>query len=192
MATYSEVQGLIQTNLQDSSTITATEHRQVEQALLDFTQAQWLVGDIKMVDCNTQYIIDNFDETGLGKNERLGWAICNGNNNTKNRNGLVPVAYGSSYTTIGATGGSATHTLSETEMPAHTHFSFANLEVGSLNNLTNTQQVAQSARSGTNSSNYGMGATSTSATTGKTSTTGGGQSHNNMQPYIITLFIQKL
>jgi len=64
-------------------------------------------GDVKEIDVATSYIAANFDVTGLGTNERLGWAICNGNNGTRNRNGRVPLQYDpSTYATLGATGGS--------------------------------------------------------------------------------------
>ena len=78
-------------------------------------------GTIIMKDVSNAYITANFDGTGLGINLELGFAICNGNNSTRNWNDRMPLAYGSSNLTMGATKGSNTHTLLENEMPPHTH-----------------------------------------------------------------------
>lgn len=76
--------------------------------------------------------------------------------------------------TVGATGGAETHTLSSSEMPAHTH-SYSN-----------------------NSSNIGIEGTvptNIAAATGliasTTGSTGGGGSHNNMQPSMCMRYIVK-
>lgn len=133
----------------------------------------WLTGDLKEIDCTNTYLNANFDGTGLGKNERLGWAICNGNNGTKNRNGQFSMAYGTSHTTLGATGGESTHTLTTGEMPSHTH------EVQASNQKVGTGNLNGFGNSGT-------GAVLT------TDPTGSGLPHNNLPPYIVTLFIQKI
>lgn len=150
---------------------TALEVRTILNALAD---GSYLTGDVKMVNCTNVYLTANFDSTGLGIAERLGWAICNGANGTRNMNGKVPLPYGSSYLTLGATGGETTHTLTVSEVPA--------LSV----NYT-----------GSNSDNGDDGAyiitSPDQANTVHTLTTnGGGGAHNNMQPYVVTLFIQKL
>ncbi len=72
---------------------------------------------------------------------------------------------------LGQTGGTARHTLTKAEMPSHSH---------NQNRLTYT-------------AGPGWGADNSAArdTTVPTSTTGGGQSHNNMQPYIAYLYCVK-
>ena len=132
--------------------------------------------DVKQIDCPSAYITANFDSTGLGINLRTGWAICNGNNGTQVRLGRVAVQLDASQTefaTIGQTGGEKTHVLTIPEMPAHTH-GFID-PTGGLD--------------------FGSGSTRTSNTNagaGTTGSTGGGGAHNNLQPYLVTLFIQKL
>jgi len=131
-------------------------------------------GTIKIRDCSNQYIADNFDVTGLGINLELGYAICNGQNTTRNWGGRVPLAYGTGYVTMGATDGEKTHILSIPEMPSHSHgFNSSNADNGdpgayiltSPNELNTIQYI---------------------------NNTGGGLAHNNMQPYIVTLVTMKL
>jgi len=65
-------------------------------------------GDIMLVSCSNAYIVDNFDGTGLGIAERVGWARCNGANGTRDyeTGNRIPMPYGGSYTTMGAPLGS--------------------------------------------------------------------------------------
>jgi len=65
------------------------------------------------------------------------------------------------------TGGAKTHTLSINEMPAHTH---------SINGVENPRG------SGANGSEDGDSSFTSSLTT---NSTGGGQAHNNLQPYVV-------
>ena len=92
--------------------------------------------------------------------------------------GRVTVGHNTTYG-LGASGGEATHTLSVNEMPSHTH------SVGAGRGLVNANQVgtACTAASGTS---LGFAYTSEIA-----DTTGGSQSHNNMQPYLVTNYIIK-
>jgi len=206
MATYSSVSAFIGTTLAPSSNITAEDHKNVELAILAFARDQWLPGDIKEIDCTDAYIAANFETTGIGKVgfEREGWAICNGYDNlTKNRTGRVSVGYGSTaigtnvgtFTSIGTTltnpviGGEKDHALLVTEMPPHRHSYTSSyeddgnagigLEVGS-------QELLATQYGGINKTG-GAGSTSDGNTTN-----GATVPHNNMQPYIVTLFIQKL
>ena len=76
----------------------------------------------------------------------------------------------SEFDSIGETGGSKTHTLTEAEMPSHNH----------------THK-----RYGVNNSSYtGQGSICNSSATDTTSTAGGDQAHNNLQPYI-TVYMWK-
>lgn len=146
---------------------TALTVRTVLNAIADGT-AQ--TGDVKEIDVSTSYITANFDPSGLGFNERVGWAICNGNNGTRDRGGRVAIQYNSSYPVLGATGGSK-----DAVVVSHSHtmtygYSGSNSAVQvnrdpDGNNLTGTTSTNSAGVDGTD---------------------------KNMQPYIVTLFIQKL
>lgn len=86
--------------------------------------------------------------------------------------GNVPVGKDSgTFSTLGASGGAETHTLTESEMPAHTHTYNQTVGGGSGGNIANGSQSPQS-----------------STTTGST---GGGNAHNNLQPYLVVNYIIK-
>lgn len=124
--------------------------------------------ETKRLAVNQAYITDNFDETGLGKNICLGWAIRNGNNGTDNIDGKVGIAYGASNNVIGQTGGSR-----DAVVVQHQH------------DIKLFDEGGVGAPAGGSSSNVTNG-------TGKTELVGVSGTDKNMQPYIIDLYIMKL
>jgi hypothetical protein len=134
------------------------------------TVGHWLKGDTKEVVCDSTYLTANFDGSGLGRLERLGWAIMNGNNGTPNDHGKVVIAYGTAYSTLGATGGAETHTLTVPELPTNNknvHSSVAGITAGGG---SGPEPWAPS------SVNFG----------------GSNAPHNNMQPFVVRLRIMKI
>lgn len=145
----------------------------------------WVRGDIKEVSCSAAYITANFVSSGvtagLGTNERVGWAICNGKNGTPNDKGRVVVGYGiegsgTNYPNVDiltypARGGEETHTLTKAEIPS------TDIDIPVIGG----------------SDGLGFDINGTDKGSDLTfSTDGGGQAHNNMQPYVVRLKIMKL
>ena len=187
---------LISSKLADQSTIIASEHRDVETAIVDaiFTDKS-LIGDIKEIACNQQYIIDNFEpisntlEEGkaFSTSERVGWAICNGKNGTVNKMGRVAIGYDPNNYQLGSvagsnTGGEKNVTLQESQMPIHNHGYTGRDGRGYPRDSADT----------IGGSEGDSGWHRSYARNTKIENKGGGQAHNNMQPYIVTLFIQKI
>ena len=191
---------LLSTKLADQSTITALEHRDLETAIVNAIYGQ--IGDIKEISCDTTYIANNFktgtglpDEgLGLPSGERYGWAICNGKNGTVDKRGNVSIGYDpSSYATLASTqsggpnppykqGGLKTVTLQESEMPIHNHGYTGRDGRGYPRDSADTIGGSEG-----DSGWYRSYVRNT-----KIENKGGGQAHNNMQPYIVTLFIQRI
>lgn len=126
--------------------------------------------EVKDILVNTElyptYLVDNFDSTGLGKNDMLGFAICNGNNGTFPMDGRVTLAYGEGYATIGDIGGSKNAVVVE-----HTH----------------------SIRSSSGGGGFiGPQRTNGTETTSVTAASGESGVNKNMQPYIVVLKIQRI
>ena len=90
---------------------------------------------------------------------------------------------------LGAAGGSESHTLLTTELAGHQHLLFADAEGGQVY-PTASNYVAKKGNWGS-SNNYQASGTDTVASLGLSSSTGGGQAHNNVQPTIILNYIIK-
>lgn len=132
------------------------------------TVGSWLRGDTKEVVCDSAYLTKFFDSSGLGRLDRKGWAVMNGSNGTVNDNGLVVVAYGANYPTLGATGGSK-----DAVVVAHNH--------GIANNTGNFSSTG-----GIAPVSFGTSYTQFSESAGVSGT------DKNMQPYVVRLRIQKI
>jgi len=149
---------------------TALKVRTVLNSIADGT-AQ--TGDIKEIDVTNAYMTANFDSTGLGINERLGWAICNGNNGTRNRSGRVSLQWDSNYPTLGAIGGSA-----DAVLVTHNHI-IADQSGSSGSGTTNIRYIGKEIETNSLGTAY-------------TDSAGVSGTNKNLQPYIVSLFIMKL
>lgn len=116
-----------------------------------------------------------------------GWYLCDGNNSTPNLRNRFVVGAGSSYA-VGDTGGEDTHTLTESEMPSHTHIQNAHKHaIGySFANGTVVSEVRSGDTSGASPDSSMM-----ENTTATNQNTGGGAAHENRPPYYALAYMMK-
>lgn len=127
-----------------------------------------------------------------------GWAFCDGNNGTPDLRGKYPKSVTTASSVPGTTGGTHTKTISNAQLPSHSHN-------GSVADQTsNHTHRVWSDQQGANDNGYGdtwkdnTGDTVTSTTDGNHShnlnvgSTGSGQSIDNEPVHITLGFIQRL
>lgn len=102
-----------------------------------------------------------------------GWYLCDGNNSTPNLVNRFVVGATGTYA-VGATGGEATHVLTEAEMPSHYHTTqfYGDGDAGAGSYWA--QSNNSSANRATNTNSKGSGA-----------------AHNNLPPYYALCFVMK-
>jgi len=116
--------------------------------------------------------------------------------NVPNVKGKVPVGRDgadTSFDALGETGGEKTHTLTSGEMPEHTHTQDAHyhrIEVGGASGGTSRYKHTTS-NGVTNDEDSGGHSVGTQYVTATNQNTGGGEAHNNLQPYIVFNYIIK-
>ena len=118
----------------------------------------------------------------------LGWALCNGSNNTPDLRGRFILGAGSgdglTTRTEGQIGGTETHTLTIDEMPTHNHSSNADGTPGLVQkNGFNTPGTVD---------NTGDEINCVDPVALTINSTGGGGAHNNMSPFYVLTYIMKL
>lgn len=107
--------------------------------------------------------------------------------------GKVPVGVDASDTDLSSaekTGGEKTHTLTESEMPAHVHYAYGNSpaeeSAWSFQTVDRTQENKVQVSTSSSSKKYVYSATDSGGINHPyiTASAGGGEAHNNMPPYI--------
>lgn len=114
-----------------------------------------------------------------------GWYLCNGSNSTPDLRGRFVIGAGGGYNP-GDTGGEATHTLTEAEMPSHTHIQNSHTHSYSAGGAADTFDGGPY-----NYNVINFSARTTGSTTATNQNTGGGGAHNNLPPYYALAFIMK-
>jgi hypothetical protein len=123
-------------------------------------------------------LTDDFDVlTGLGREGTgwHGWALCNGTNGTDDLRDKFVLGYGNGINNVGETGGEKTVTLTVDEMPRHSH-EYRNME-------------GNDSRRGTTGTPFLDFPPNNNKTTGEA---GGDMPHNNMPPYMVKAYVQKI
>ena len=127
-----------------------------------------------------------------------GWALCDGNNGTPDLRDRFVVGAGSSNYAVGATGGSATVSLTAAELPSHTHSLTTGEAASHSHSITSVFNAGTGSAAGMVYSAAGQpypdqatNATTT-ALTGSSGATGTGSAHENRPPYYALCYIMNL
>jgi microcystin-dependent protein len=106
---------------------------------------------------------------------------------------LTAAGSGITGTTLGATGGTETHTLTTAQMPSHTHTQDAHSHAVQRSNSAATSVGADASTLYRAQANTGSGTYfDTQTATATNQNTGGGGAHQNTQPTIILNYIIKV
>ncbi|MGJ1363454.1 phage baseplate protein [Sphingobacterium spiritivorum] len=186
--TYKEVFAIVGdlSNLATQIVINNRELYSIKQYMHDVVQSYGQKGEIKDVYDFDGTFFQNLDSSGLGITPKwLGWALMNGNNGTPNASGRVRltagriVDQGIEYIyNNGMMAGNVKHLLTSSEMPEHSH-SYTDEYPG--DDYQKWGDNADTRRFAKNQSK-----------TKSTQSAGGGQPHNNMQPYITVYTMIKI
>lgn len=156
----------------------------------------------------TKWVIDldgeflgNFDNTGLGITPKWsGWALMNDNNGAPTMAGRTPIGVGSFVDAYGLqhnytdnqTGGQPRHKLTLNESAKHDHYMASNTGTNSpIINSAGGLYIAGRGLAG-NNGDYTLSRTPTVPNTGKVSSAGEDQPHNNMQPFRAGYWVIKI
>lgn len=159
------------------------------------------IGEVKMF----KTLSDRFDAiSGVGKWEMQGFKVCD------DMQGRVPLGYDrrladpfdnvwdANYNTPGNTGGEKKHQLTVGELPAHRFFTLADV-VMNVNGfppapLANTSlaRVYNKADGSSGKESYTSAGNATEPTVGRTNSVGNNEAHNNIQPYRVMVYVERI
>lgn len=127
-----------------------------------------------------------------------GWALCDGNNGTPNLIERFPKSVPDATTNPGSTGGQNNITLTESQLPSHSHNAGSTDTSGDHNHAMGKSREGDDGASGPFDfkTGYGFKNTSTtgdhSHTSAGTAAQGGGGAIDNQPAYEETLFIKRI
>jgi microcystin-dependent protein len=145
---------------------------EVKIVSFNFAPRGWALCNGQLLPINQNQALFSILGTTYGGNGQTNFAL-------PNLQGRVPVYVGQGIS-LGQSAGEQTHTLTQAEMPAHTHLPNAN------SGAANQGSAANNFWSGTGS--YAAQPNNTMNPAGITPT-GGSQPHNNMTPYLTLNFV---
>jgi hypothetical protein len=124
-----------------------------------------------------------------------GWYLCDGSNGTPDLRDRFIIGAGSSYS-VGATGGSSTHTLTTSEMPSHTHTATSTVTDPGHTHAGGYLRSDVGGAAGPTGGSAAFGQSIPTATTGISvattlTTTGSGTSFNILNPYYALAYVMK-
>ena len=136
---------------------------------------------------------------GTIENIPAGYSLCDGTNGTPNLSGRFVVGYNPAdgdYDEIGSTGGLATVTLTEAQMPRHSHAGNTGLAGGHSHTYQKSVAGRGYKTQADENPHGGYETANTSSVTGHihaftTDEKGGDQAHENRPPYFVIAYIQK-
>ena len=137
----------------------------------------WALCDGQLLPINQNQALFSLLGTTYGGDGRVTFAL-------PNLQGRVPIHMGNGFTE-GEVGGQTAHTLSISELPAHTHSINASSAAGTIA-VPSTDKVLASSL---NQTYRAPDAALTSLLPGSISNVGGSQPHENMSPYLVLNFI---
>ncbi|MFT3750976.1 MAG: hypothetical protein QM768_21865 [Agriterribacter sp.] len=144
----------------------------------------WKTGDVKDIIVTPAYIAVNFESNGIGKNERFGWALLDGQGGRPNAMGRVAVGYNAldpDFDLPGETGGSKGQNIQKANLPP------VQIDVPiAANNTSKTQDGSLRIVLGSEGNEPNAGPTL------KTANLGSGEALSIVQPYLVTVKIIKL
>lgn len=133
--------------------------------------------------------------SGSTTNIPAGWALCNGSNGTPDLRNRFIVGAGSTYA-VGNTGGSTSVTLTEANLPAHTHTATVSEDGEHTHKyyrpLYDSRMEERSSTISYNSRQEDTSSAGKHTHTVTIGNTGSGTAHENRPPYYALAYIMKL
>jgi microcystin-dependent protein len=140
----------------------------------NFAPKGWALCNGQLLPINQNQALFSLLGTTFGGDGRVNFALPN----LRDR---VPIGVGEGHT-LGESGGQASHTVTMSEMPAHTHFAHGSSVAA------NTNTASANALLGVQASTYTGPANLTAMSPGEIGNSGGSQPHENRQPFLALNF----